>query len=56
MQPKQTSCGLYGIALFHTLFYQSLARGLCFFMKNSGWHWFSLMGTVLPFEIATYAI
>ena len=20
------------------------------------WHWFSLMGTVLPFEITTYAI
>jgi hypothetical protein len=36
MQHKQTSCGLYGIALSHTLFYQRLARGLCFFMKNSG--------------------
>src|SRR5215831_10007569 len=36
MQPKQTSCGLYGIALSHTLFYQRLARGLCVFMKNSG--------------------
>jgi hypothetical protein len=35
MQHKQTSCGLYGIALSHTLFYQSLARGLGFFMKNS---------------------
>ena len=36
MQHKQTSCGLYGIARSHTLFYQRLARGLCFFMKNSG--------------------
>ena len=36
IQHKQTSCGFYGIALSHTLFYQRLARGLCFFMKNSG--------------------
>jgi hypothetical protein len=33
---KQTSCGFYGIDCYHTLFYQRLARGLCFFMKNSG--------------------
>jgi hypothetical protein len=36
MQQKQTSCSLYGIARSHTLFYQRLARGLCFFVKNSG--------------------
>jgi hypothetical protein len=23
---------------------------------KGGWHWFSLMGTFLPFEIITYAI
>jgi hypothetical protein len=35
-QQKQTSCGFYGIGGDHTLFYQRLARGLCFFMNNSG--------------------
>jgi hypothetical protein len=25
-------------------------------MLNASWHWFSMMGTVLPFEIITYAI
>ena len=36
MQPKHTSCALYGIDGAHTLCYQSLARGLGFLMKNSG--------------------
>jgi len=25
-------------------------------LLSSNWHWFSLMGTFLPFEIITYAI
>ena len=33
---KQTSCGFYGMDASHIPFYQRLARGLCFFMKNSG--------------------
>jgi hypothetical protein len=36
IQPQQTSCGLSGLDCPYTLFYQRLARGLCFFMKNSG--------------------
>jgi hypothetical protein len=33
---KQTSWGLYGMDASHIPCYQRLARGLCFFMKNSG--------------------
>jgi hypothetical protein len=33
---KQTSWGFYGIGADHTLFYQRLTRGLCFFMNNPG--------------------
>jgi hypothetical protein len=29
---------------------------LPFFCAEGTWHWFSLMGTFLPFEIITYAI
>ena len=36
MGHKQTSCRLYGMDWTRILFYQRLARGLCFFMKNSG--------------------
>jgi hypothetical protein len=31
--------------------------GASFFVAHLGpWHWFSLMGTVLPFKIITYAV
>jgi hypothetical protein len=30
--------------------------GKRFFEQLQAWHWFSLMGTFLPFEITTYAI
>jgi hypothetical protein len=33
---KQTWCGFYGMDTSHIPFYQRLARGLCFFTKNSG--------------------
>src|SRR5262249_39744890 len=36
IEHKQTSCGFYGMDSSHFPFYQRLARGLCFFMKNSG--------------------
>ena len=36
IRQTQTSWGLYGIDASHTLFYQRLARGLCFFMHNPG--------------------
>jgi hypothetical protein len=36
MAQQQTSCRLYGMEWTRILFYQRLARGLCFFMKNSG--------------------
>ena len=29
---------------------------LVFYALSSRGHWFSLMGTILPFEITTYAI
>jgi hypothetical protein len=36
IEPKQTSCGFYGIDVSHIPFYQRLPRGLCFFVKNPG--------------------
>jgi hypothetical protein len=36
IRQKQTSWGFYGIGADHTLFYQRLTRGLCFFMNNPG--------------------